>query len=98
MSRLESKVRRLVLGSILSLALSGAAFAQQPTTRIVGGVEAKVGEFPWMVSLQTAGWGHFCGGSLIGAQWVLTAAHCAEAVSDIKAVKVVIGLHKQDST
>jgi trypsin len=44
-------------------------------TKIVGGVEAADGEFPFMVSLQYDS--HFCGGSLIGPHWVLTAAHCA---------------------
>lgn len=33
---------------------------------------------PWMVSLQSAGGSHFCGGTLIANNRVLTAAHCVE--------------------
>lgn len=45
--------------------------------RIIGGEATTPGDFPWMTSLQEGGQ-HFCGGSVIAQQWVLTAAHCVE--------------------
>uniref|UniRef100_A0A2K6JYE7 Transmembrane serine protease 13 n=1 Tax=Rhinopithecus bieti TaxID=61621 RepID=A0A2K6JYE7_RHIBE len=45
------------------------------TGRIVGGALASESKWPWQVSLHF-GTTHICGGTLIDAQWVLTAAHC----------------------
>ncbi|XP_040982203.1 chymotrypsin-like protease CTRL-1 isoform X1 [Aquila chrysaetos chrysaetos] len=44
--------------------------------RIINGQNAVPGSWPWQVSLQTRSGSHFCGGSLINENWVVTAAHC----------------------
>lgn len=43
---------------------------------IIGGVPAKDGQVPWQVSLQRSSGFHFCGGSIISDEWILTATHC----------------------
>lgn len=65
----------LVLAFLL-VALFATATVQ-PTFAVVGGQDAKLGEFPFLVALVNVNDGsQFCGGSIINEQWVLTAAHC----------------------
>jgi len=54
------------------------------STQIVGGSEAPKGAYPYIVSLR---WGfsassatHFCAGSILNENYILTAAHCIDAL------------------
>ncbi|KAL3182013.1 hypothetical protein MRX96_035474 [Rhipicephalus microplus] len=50
--------------------------------RIVGGTEAKDAEYPWQVSVQRKKDNfHFCGGSLIAPDIIVTAGHCVDSTS-----------------
>uniref|UniRef100_A0A8C2NGW0 Serine protease 56 n=1 Tax=Capra hircus TaxID=9925 RepID=A0A8C2NGW0_CAPHI len=53
----------------------GAVNVTRAHGRIVGGNAAPPGAWPWLVRLQLGGQ-PLCGGVLVAASWVLTAAHC----------------------
>ncbi|CAL4193193.1 unnamed protein product, partial [Meganyctiphanes norvegica] len=57
--------------------------------RIVGGDPVQRGEMPWQVSLQQRG-SHFCGATLIGQHWAVTAAHCTKGIN-YKHVTAMVG-------
>jgi trypsin len=83
--------QKIIAGLCILMSLSVQAdvkFGQ----KIVGGMPAEKGELPFQVSLQSSSGSHFCGGSLIKPNWVLTAAHCVQGSSTMK---IVVGLHDQ---
>lgn len=69
--------RRVIVLLGLALALPGAASARDGGADIVGG-HAPSREYPFQVLVQTTSGGrtYMCGGSLVAARFVVTAAHC----------------------
>uniref|UniRef100_A0A3Q3MUL5 Peptidase S1 domain-containing protein n=1 Tax=Mastacembelus armatus TaxID=205130 RepID=A0A3Q3MUL5_9TELE len=66
---------RVFLTLFFIVCLSSVCGKAPRNTKIIGGEVAPPGSWPWQVSLALP-LGHFCGGSLINEEWVLTAAHC----------------------
>lgn len=82
----------------LSSALMLGACTQQDDgflgeSNIVGGVPISIEQAPWQISLQVSGFGHFCGGSILSDEWILTAQHCTEALGNSpERLQVVAGI------
>ena len=62
--------------------------------RILYGNETDVNEYPWQISM----WidkSHFCGGTLITDQWIVTAAHCVDLQykNHFKRISISLGDH-----
>ncbi|XP_045395851.1 mannan-binding lectin serine protease 1 isoform X3 [Lemur catta] len=51
-------------------------FSRTLMARIFNGRPAQKGTTPWIAMLSQPHGQHFCGGSLIGSSWIVTAAHC----------------------
>ncbi|XP_072165248.1 apolipoprotein(a)-like [Diadema setosum] len=62
--------------------------------RIIGGTNAKRGNWPWQAQLVLKGSGHYCGGTLVDEYHVLSAAHCFQRYGK-RSFKVRLGEHNQ---
>jgi secreted trypsin-like serine protease len=98
----------IVIAIVLGLAVAMPVFAADDGdyhAEVVGGSAVPDGKYPFMISLQADTSNarphreHFCGGSLIDRNSVLTAAHCVEFISaattpatlSYRDVRIVVG-------
>ncbi|XP_068405694.1 anionic trypsin [Eschrichtius robustus] len=79
------------MNPLLILAFVGAAvaFPMDDDDKIIGGYTCAENSVPYQVSLNSGY--HFCGGSLISDQWVVSAAHCYKS-----RIQVRLGEHNID--
>ncbi|XP_026886638.2 transmembrane protease serine 3 [Electrophorus electricus] len=81
-------------GKVITLKCLECGSRPQFSTRIVGGNLSQEGQFPWQVSLHIQH-KHLCGGSIVTARWILTAAHCVYGFSFPQLWMVLVGLTEQ---
>ncbi|EEO02339.1 S1 family peptidase [Vibrio cholerae] len=88
-----------VVGTLLftSFQFSASGTESGVSSRIIGGEQAPVGAWPYMVALTTRdksmAW---CGGSLLSERYVLTAAHCVDK-KDPSTMDVIVGAYDMDN-
>ncbi|AKT43110.1 trypsin-like serine protease [Chondromyces crocatus] len=54
---------------------------EEDNDAIVGGSNQNITDHPWQVSIQSSSGSHFCGGSVLNANWIVTAQHCIEGAA-----------------
>lgn len=70
---------------------ASAIVASDDNQKIVGGIMATAGQFPWQTQVTN---GHyFCGGSLLSPEYVLTAQHCTSGKSGLRVGWGTLKLH-----
>ncbi|XP_068162155.1 serine protease 27 [Antennarius striatus] len=93
---LNSKFPTIFLCVMGVLASSAQKCGRPPLqlNRIVGGMDAMDGAWPWQVDVQTQTSGHICGASIITEKWVLSAAHCFPNPSDVSSYIIYAGRYQ----
>lgn len=81
-------MKKMIFCTLFTLMFIGCSDSQElpsfeseanVSAKIVNGDDVSLKEHPWQVSLRTRFGSHFCGGALIKADVVLTAAHCVDS-------------------
>ncbi|XP_073844681.1 trypsin-like [Musca autumnalis] len=73
-------IRSVTIFALVACALAGIV-PDDYEGRIVNGVDTTIEQHPYQVSLQTNSGSHFCGGSIVSEDVVVTAAHCMQSYS-----------------
>eukprot|EP00112_Aurelia_sp_Birch-Aquarium-sp1_P017384 Seg402.2 transcript_id=Seg402.2/GoldUCD/mRNA.D3Y31 product=Ovochymase-1 protein_id=Seg402.2/GoldUCD/D3Y31 len=85
----------IVIGLCISGALAQSCGVPSfQSSRVIGGYDARPGAWPWQVALYYNG-GFHCGGSLVNANWLVTAAHCVERTNP-RGFEIVLGEHNRN--
>lgn len=86
------QLKTIFLLCLIAIGFSSLTCAEEDNDRIVGGDEVDANSVPWQVGLlYKKEKSPFCGGTIVSATKILTAAHCI--YTSAKNLKVIVGEH-----